>query len=99
MKKGLIGCLGIFVVLTLIIGVGFYQLIYKPFIGDYVGSITQLAEVAELNERVDNRAAYTPPEDDVISERQLERFMAVQGEIEAELGQRVEALKAKYESS
>ena len=97
MKKGVLGCLGIFVVLTLIIGAGFYLLLYKPFISDYVGGFAQLTEVTELNDQVENRAAYVPPEDDVLRAAQVERFVSVQAEMEAALGQRVEALKAKYE--
>ena len=97
MKKGVLGCFGIFVVLTLIIGAGFYFFIYKPFISDYVGGFAQLAEVAELNDQVENRAAYLPPEDNVLRAAQVERFVSVQAEMEEALGQRVEALKAKYE--
>lgn len=97
MKKRALGCLGIFIVLTLVIGVGFYQFIYKPFISDYVGGFAQLAEVTELNEQVENRASYMPPDDDVLREAQVERFLAVQAEMEKELGQQVDALQAKYE--
>ena len=97
MKKGALGCLGLFVIITLVIGVGFYRLVYKPFISDYVGGFAQLAEVAELNEAVENRASFAPPAGDVLEEAQVERLLAVQAEMEAELGERVEALQAKYE--
>lgn len=96
MKKALLGCAGVALVLFLVAGGAIYYFA-KPFVSDYIGGITQLAELTEMNERIENKASYTPPEDEELSRAQVERFLQVQRQMKEEMGRRFDELKAKYE--
>lgn len=96
MKKALLGCAGATLVLFLVAGGAIYYFA-KPFVSDYIGGITQLSELAEMNERIENKASYMPPSDEELSNEQVERFLQVQRQMREEMGRRFDELKAKYE--
>jgi hypothetical protein len=56
----------------------------------------QWTELAQLEQQVDNRAGFDPPSDGVLPPETLQRFFAVQQQIDARLGTRLEVLDAKY---
>lgn len=97
MKKGLTGCLIVFVLLAVGGGIGFYYYVYKPFVGDYVGGFMEMAQVRELNDDIQDKTAYTPPADGELSPDQVDRFLGVQDQIRGDLSKELEKLKAKYE--
>jgi hypothetical protein len=97
MKKALLGCLVVTMVLMIVGGVAAYQFLYKPFVGDYVGGFTQLAKIGEMDDRVRNRSDFSEPWGGELSSEQVERFLGVQRQIKAELGKELELLEAKYE--
>ncbi|MCA9840377.1 MAG: hypothetical protein KC422_25940 [Trueperaceae bacterium] len=96
MKKVLIGCLGVVVVLSLVGGFLAYRFVVRPVQG-VVKNVEQLGEIGELNKQVSNRSGYTPPEDGIISEEQLARYLAVQTEMRSRLSETVNQLDAKYQ--
>lgn len=97
MKKGILGCLGVLVALVMVGGGASYVFFVKPA-SDYIGSFTQFAELNAMNQEVENRAPYDPPADDELTAEQVRRLLAVQETVEGEMGQRLDALKTKYES-
>jgi hypothetical protein len=101
MKKFAIGCLGVLVVLT-VAGVGIVWFKYGDDISaglDAVQGAAQLAtEFEELNDAVDNRAAFDPPADGALTEAQFQRFLAAQRQMRDDMEGRLEELQQKYES-
>lgn len=97
MKKALVGCAGLTLVLLVAGGGALYFYVYKPFVSDYVGSAVEMAAVADMNAEVENQAAYASPPDGKLSAEQVERLVRVQEAIKTGLGGRIEALEAKYE--
>ncbi len=98
MKKGLLGCFVMVVVLGVVVGGGIYYFVYKPFLSDYVDGFARLAEISELNAQIQNKAPFTPPADGILTEKQVKRFVDVQQEMRIRMGERLEDLEARYES-
>jgi hypothetical protein len=90
MKKILGGCLIVLVIAIVGLGVaGFYAYrAAKPMIdsaADYVG---RARELAKLSDEVKNQAPYTAPANGELTAAQVDRFLAVQGRVQSELGSR-----------
>lgn len=96
MKKFLIGCLGVVVVLTVVGGFLAYRFVVRPVQG-VVQNLEQVGEIGNLNQQVSNRSAFVPPQDGVITQEQLNRYLAVQSEMKTRLSETVAALDAKYQ--
>ncbi len=96
MKKFLIGCLGVFVVLAAVGGFLAYRYVIQPLTG-VVQSVEQFAQIAELNKGIRNQAGFQAPADGIISEVQLERFLAVQAAMRQRLSTTVEQLNVRYQ--
>ncbi len=63
------------------IGLG-YTYVYKP----YVAPLHEVASTwSELNQDVENQSAFEPPEDTLLTERQIARYRAVQEEVRREV--------------
>jgi len=103
-KKIALGCAVVLLVALVAGGVAFYHFVYKPgkemFVAgkEYVESLSGLGEVVELEEEVDDRSAYAPPESGELEAEQVERFLAVQRTVRDDLGTRWDDLTRKYES-
>lgn len=95
MKKFLIGCLGVFVVLAAVGGFLAYRYVIQPLTG-VVQSVEQFAQIAELDKGIRNQAGFQAPADGVISEAQLERYMAVQAGMQQRLDVTLEQLNERY---
>lgn len=97
MKKIAIGC-GLAVVILAIAGAaGMYYFVYKPA-RSFVASMSQVGEIAELDAKVANTAAFTAPDDGTLTEPQVRRFAAVQEQMHARLGTRATELQEKYKA-
>lgn len=97
MKKIAIGC-GLAVLLLGIAGAaGVYYFVYKPA-RTFVSSMSQIGEIAELDAKVTNTAAFTEPGDGALTEAQVTRFAAVQEQMHTRLGARTAELEAKYKA-
>lgn len=92
-KKIALGCLGIG--LIMLIGGGYltYNYIYKPV----MGSVDSLQEINESNSQIDNQSAYEAPADNAMTEEQVERFVAVQKQIQTGIEERLSEFQQKYE--
>jgi hypothetical protein len=95
MKKFLIGCLAVAMILGIAGAVGAYYFLWKPGAA-MVAEFGKLKEVGKLNQEVRNTEAFVAPSDDLLVKGSLERFLKTQRTIESRLGQRLDELKAKY---
>ena len=100
MKKILGGCL-IVALLALVVGGGAtWWFVLRPVWNagsQVVGAASQLAELAQIESKVHNRTAFSPPDDGRISDEALSRFLAVQQAIKDRLGPTLDELQAKYQ--
>lgn len=95
MKKFAIGCLGVFVVLAAVGGFFAYKYIVRPVQG-VVKNAEQFSQIADLNKQVNNSSSFTAPADGVLSQEQLDRFLAVQAGMKEKLATTVQQLDEKY---
>lgn len=95
MKKGLIGCLVVFLIVVIGAGYAAYRFLYLPGKA-YVESFAQLKVVPELNAQVQNQATFVAPADQKLASADLERFLRVQRTIRTRLGARLTELENKY---
>lgn len=92
-KKIAIGCLVVGLVLLIGGGLLTYNYVYKPI----MGSVNSLQEIHEINEQVDNQSTYEAPADNELTENQVERFVAVQRQIQQGVENRLAEFEQKYE--
>lgn len=96
MKKVLLGC-GILVLVLGIAGsIGAYYFLWRPAKA-VAGEFAKLKEIPKLNEQVRNTATFAPPSDNVLPNQVFERFLQTQRTIQSTLGKRAEELNAKYQ--
>lgn len=94
MKKLAIGC-GLVMLLTGVAAAGVAYYVYRQ-VSTTIAQFSGFAELPELDKRVQNKRAYTPPASDEISEAQIEKLTQVQSAIRQRLGQRIAEFEAKY---
>lgn len=92
-KKIALGCLGVGLVLLIGGGLLTYNYIYKPV----MGSVSSLQEIHETNNQIVDQSTYEAPADNEMTEDQVERFVAVQKEIESGVKERLSEFQQKYE--
>jgi len=101
MKNFAIGCAAVLVILT-VAGVGVVWFKFGDDISAGIDAVQGVAKLApqfeELNDSIENRGAYTPPADDVLTEEAFQRFLASQRQIRGDLEGRLEELQSKYEA-
>ncbi len=97
MKKVLIGCLGVFVLVAVAGGIVTYVKVIKPGM-EFVGGMAELGqEFQELNDSIENRESFAPPADGTLDEARFQRFLAAHRQMRGELEGRLTELKTKYE--
>ncbi|MGE0360704.1 MAG: hypothetical protein AB7H93_09455 [Vicinamibacterales bacterium] len=101
MKKLLVGCLVVIVLLMVVAGVGAYFLwrAARPAFDSarqMVEGVSQLSEVVEMEDRLANTSAYEGPANGELTAEQVERFLRVQAHVKQTLGTRAEAFREKY---
>ena len=82
MKKGLLGCLIVFILVAVGGGYAAYRFLYLPGKA-YVESFAQLKIVPELNAKVANQTRFTHPADKLLTEAGVERFLITQKAIQS----------------
>ena len=97
MKKILGGCLIVLVLAMVGFGVaGFYAYrAAKPMIdsaGDYVA---RAREMVSIGDRIDNKSSFIPPVTGELTPSQVDRFIAVQGRVRLDMGDRWGQIEAK----
>jgi len=95
MKKALLGCLGVSVVLVIAGGILAYYYVYKPA-RSFVAGIAQFEEVPKLNAQIDNQSPFAPPEGGVLTQDLVDRYMKTQQSLRERMGSRLDELEAKY---
>jgi len=92
MKKAILGCLGVSLIVALVGGIGGYWFVVKPF---WEG-LSSLKEINQANEEIENQESYEPPETGELKAEQVERFVAVQKEIRSGLEGKIAYLEEEY---
>lgn len=77
--KVLIGCLGVLVLsgVVLAVAIGLGGLALRNQFQDFAGGLEQQQEASQAMERLAEEHPFTPPDDGVVTEDQLERFVVV----------------------
>lgn len=90
MKKILGGCLIVLVIAIVGFGVaGFYAYrAARPMFDNAADYVARARELSTLSDQVNNQSPYTPPASGELTTSQVERFIAVQGRVRSELGDR-----------
>lgn len=96
-KKVVLGCLGAAAVVLIAGGVAGYFFLVRPGM-EYVRSIGDVAKVSEMDSQVQNTQSFTPPQDGLLTEDQVTRFVQVQRTITSRLGEELQNLKQKHSS-
>ncbi|HSR66939.1 MAG TPA: hypothetical protein VLU25_03270 [Acidobacteriota bacterium] len=98
MKKLLIGCALLVVVVGIGIAVGSYFFVYKP-LSDAYAEVTAFAEeYNRVEQQVENTRPYPIPANGLLDAAQVERFVAVQRDIRSQLGEEYQRMEDKYRS-
>lgn len=92
-KKIAIGCLSLFLIVVVVGGFAGYHFFWKPFMGGF----SSLQNIHQLNTQIEDQQSYSPPADGELNERQVERFVATQEQIQSRLEERLMVLQNKYE--
>jgi hypothetical protein len=96
MKKLLIGCLVLAVVLAVTAGAASYYLYRK--VDSTISGFKELGTVPELERSVRNKTPFTPPASGELTGAQLERYLAVQQQVRARLGAGATEIEQKYKT-
>jgi hypothetical protein len=100
MKKGLIGCLLVGLVLIVAGAGAAYWFIVRPMFdagSAVVEGARDWAKAVDAEQAVRNQAQYAPPADGRLTQEQVNRFAAVQGNVQLRLGPEFDELKRLYE--
>ena len=99
MKKALGGCLVVALLLLVLGGGALWWFVLRPAWqagSEFMGAATQFAEIAQIDMKVENRTAFTPPSDERIPADALQRFLAVQQTLQTRAGDALAVLEIKY---
>jgi hypothetical protein len=95
MKKLLIGCLVLAVVLAVTAGAASYYLYRK--VDSTISGFKELGTVPELERSVRNKT-FSPPSSGALTQAQLDRYLAVQQEVRVRLGTGASEIERKYKT-
>jgi hypothetical protein len=97
MKKLLLGCLGVSVLLLIAGGALGYFYVYKPA-KSFVAGIAQFEEVPKLNAQIENKSAFSPPEGGLLTQELVDRYMSAQQSLRTRMGPKIAELEVKYKA-
>lgn len=104
MKKGLIGCLVVGLLLLVVGGGAVYWFLIRPNMATVssvtsgIGSLGEIAKAGEAMAEVKNTSTFQPPADGTLTAAQVAMFIGVQEQVQATLGADMQALQAKGEA-
>lgn len=101
MKKGLIGCLVVGLLLIVVGGGAAYWFVLRPMWNAghaMVDNAKGLAEVAQADQAISNKSPFTAPVDGRLTPAQVQSLVAVQTAMQSALGTDLDTLKAKYDA-
>ena len=96
MKKLVIGC-GIVLLVVGLAGAGAAYYLYRQ-VSSTVAQFAELGQIPDLERNVRNRASYTPPVSEELTESQIEKLVQVQAEVRRRIGERMKDFQAKYKT-
>jgi len=96
MKKFAIGCAVALLLVLIVGGVLGYVFVWRPA-RVYLASFAQLGQIAEIDKQVVNKASFTAPTGNELTQEMVARFVAVQEQMQQTLGVRFADLKTKYD--
>ncbi|WP_376692916.1 hypothetical protein [Wenzhouxiangella sp. EGI_FJ10409] len=98
MKKFLVGCLVVVVVLVGAGGTAGYFFFIKPA-WEFAGGVQEFVqEYAELNEQVERQGDFSAPAEGGMTSEQFQRFLVAQRDMRQGMEGELEALKERFES-
>ena len=95
MKKVLIGCGVLVLVLGIGGAVGAYYFVWKPAKAT-LAEFAKLKEVPQINQQVQKKEPFTPPPSGELTQSSVDRFIRVQNTINTRMGARANELAVKY---
>jgi hypothetical protein len=98
MKKLLVGCLVIALFAAVLFAVGGY-LLYRaaaPVLEDARSYLQGLTDLGEIEKDIANQSPYSAPAGGELTEEQVQRFVRVQDNVRAAMGQRMTEIEEKY---
>jgi hypothetical protein len=101
MKKGLVGCLVVGLLLIVVGGGAAYWFVLRPMWNAgsaLVDNAKGLAAVAQVEQTVSNKAPFTAPADGRLTLAQAQSLVAVLNAMQSALGKDMDTLKAKYDA-
>lgn len=99
MKKGLAGCLIVALLALVVAGGALWWFVLRPMWtagSELIGAAQQWTELAQLDAQVGNQSPFDPPGDGRLAGETLQRFLAVQQDLDARIGARLATLETKY---
>lgn len=95
-RKVAIGCGSVFLLLLVAGGGLAWWFIGRPA-ASFAGAMRDLRTIEATYDNVERRSAYRPPEDGVLSEAQIDRWLEVQSVMQASLADTAEQLRGRYD--
>ena len=95
-NRWLLGCLGVIAVVVIAVGVAAWWFVLRP-LQQAAAVVEEVGRIQELDQRVTNRAPFTPPDDAELSEAQVERYVAVLHTVRDDLERDLQTLQQRYE--
>lgn len=100
MKKGLIGCLLVGVLLILAGAGAAWWFIVRPMVGTgQADAPREWAGVVDAEQAIRNQSPFTGPEDGRLTQDQVNRFVAIHSNLQMRLGSDFEVLQRTYEAA
>lgn len=95
MKKLVLGCFGVTLIVAAVGGALGYVYVVRPA-REYLTALRQLASLSELETQVRNQDPFEPPASGELSADLVERFASVRRSVEAALGGELARLEERY---
>lgn len=96
MKKLAIGC-GIVVLVVGVAAAGVSYYLYRQVASTFT-QFAELAEVPNIERSIRNRAPFTPPANEELTDAQIEKFVQIQGDVRRRIGDRMKEFESKYKA-
>lgn len=96
LRNVLLGCLAVFVLVLGIGGFLAYRFVYQP-IRNVAANALQLENLTQLNEEIRNRVDFITPQDNLLTQEQVDRFVNVQEGMRESLQGTFSQLEQKYQ--
>ena len=96
MKKLAIGC-GVVLLVLCIVGAGAAYYLYRQ-VSSTVAQFAELGQIPDLERSIRNRAEFTPPASEELTDSQVEKLVQVQSEVRRRIGVRMKEFEAKYKT-